>query len=207
MTTSTTEHGSARRVVANISLSLDGRVNGAGGEYDMSWIVPHAISDASRSHMVRVTAAATTALLGRKNYQGFAGYWPAVADDENADPRDRQFSRWLNTVEKVVFSTTLDRVEWDNARLADADPAATVKHLRQQAGGDIIVLASSSIIRQLLEADEVDRLSITLCPEVAGGGSHLFTDGLVAGSWSLTDTTAAESGALCLLYDRIRTHA
>jgi hypothetical protein len=33
-----------RRVVAEIVLSLDGRVNGAGGEYDMSWLFPHAIS-------------------------------------------------------------------------------------------------------------------------------------------------------------------
>jgi dihydrofolate reductase len=196
-----------RRVVANISLSLYGQINGRGGDYDMSWIVPHAVSDGSRSHMVRVTGSATTVLLGRKNYQGFAGYWPAVADDENADPRDRQFSRWLNEVEKVVFSTTLDRVEWDNARLADADPAATVKHLRQQEGGDIIVLASSSIIRQLLDADELDRLSITLCPELVGGGNRLFTDGLAAGSWSLTDTSVTESGAICLLYDRVRTAA
>ena len=31
-----------RAVVGNISLSLDGRTTGPGGEYDMSWIVPHA---------------------------------------------------------------------------------------------------------------------------------------------------------------------
>lgn len=104
----------------------------------------------------------------------------------------------------VVFSTTLDRLEWDNARLADADPAATVKQLRQQQDGDIIVLASSSIIRQLLDADELDRLSITLCPELVGGGSRLFADGLAAGSWSLVDSSVTESGAICVLYDRIR---
>ena len=57
-----------RTVVANISLSLDGRVAGPGGDYDMSWIVPHAVTDGARDHMVKVTSAATTALLGRKNY-------------------------------------------------------------------------------------------------------------------------------------------
>ena len=190
-----------RTVVANITLSLDGRVAGPGGEYDMGWIVPHAITDGSRAHMVKVTTPATTALLGRKNYQGFSGFWPGVADDDNAHPDDRAFSRWLNGVEKVVFSTTLDRVEWDNAQLATADPATVVKQLRQQEGGDIIVLASASVIRQLLEAGEVDRLSITLCPELVGGGAELFTDGL-AGGWSLSSTSVTESGALCLLYDR-----
>ncbi|MFD1046525.1 hypothetical protein ACFQ1S_13660 [Kibdelosporangium lantanae] len=29
-----------RTVVANISLSLDGRTSGPAGDYDMSWIVP-----------------------------------------------------------------------------------------------------------------------------------------------------------------------
>ncbi|GLY74943.1 dihydrofolate reductase family protein [Actinoallomurus iriomotensis] len=191
-----------RTVTANITLSLDGRVSGPGGEYDMSWIAPHAITPKSRDHMVSVTGAATTALLGRKNYEGFAGFWPAVADDEGADPRDREFSRWLNAVEKVVFSTTLKGAAWDNARIADSDPVTTVKQLREQEGGDIIILASASVIRSLLQAGEVDRLSITLCPELVGGGARLFTDGPSA-SWALTSSEVTESGAICLLYDRV----
>src|SRR5512142_1085626 len=97
---------SIRTVIGNISLSLDGRVTGPGGEYDMGWIVPHAISNAARDHMIAVTSPATTALLGRKNYEGFGHYWPGVANDEAADPHDRAFSRWLNSVEKIVFSST-----------------------------------------------------------------------------------------------------
>ncbi|PXX63252.1 dihydrofolate reductase [Nocardia tenerifensis] len=193
-----------RRVVANISLSLDGRVSGPGGEYDMSWIVPHAVSDTGRDRMVRMTEAATTALLGRKNYQGFGGYWPAVAADESADPRDRAFGRWLDEVEKVVFSSTLTEAPWQHSRIADADPVATVKRLREQPGGDIVVLASSSVIKALLAADEVDRITITQCPEVAGGGARLFEDGLPASSWSLTDLSSTETGALYLVYDRVR---
>jgi dihydrofolate reductase len=88
---------STRRVVGNIALSLDGRVNGTRGDADMSWIVPHAITDGARDQMVRVTSLATTALLGRKNYQGFASYWPPVAADESADPRDRTFAQWLDS--------------------------------------------------------------------------------------------------------------
>ena len=34
-----------RIVTGNIALSLDGRVTGPGGEYDMGWIVPHALTD------------------------------------------------------------------------------------------------------------------------------------------------------------------
>jgi dihydrofolate reductase len=193
-----------RTVVGNITLSLDGRVNGPAGDYDMSWIVPHAITDGARDHMIRVTGPATTALLGRKNYEGFGGFWPAVAGNEDADPRDRAFSRWLDAVEKVVFSNTLTETPWQNSRRADTDPVALVEQLRQQDGGDIVVLASSSVIKALLDADELDRLSITLTPEVAGGGMRLFDDGLPASSWTLTHSAPTESGAIVMLYDRIR---
>lgn len=203
MTTQSRPAG-ARTVVANISLSLDGRVTGPGGQYDMGWIVPHAISDAARDHMVGVTAPATTVLLGRKNYQGFGGYWPTVAGDESADPRDRAFARWLNAVEKIVFSSTLKEATWENSRVVDSDPATVVEELRRQEGGDIIVLASSSVIRGLLQANALDRLSITLCPEVAGGGARLFEDGLPPSSWTLRHSTVTASGALCILYDRVR---
>jgi dihydrofolate reductase len=193
-----------RTVTANISLSLDGRVNGAGGDYDMSWIVPHAITQGARDHMIRVTAPATTILLGRKNYEGFGGFWPAVADDENAAPQDRAVSKWMNETEKVVFSSTLTEAPWQNSRIVNAEPADVVKQLRADDGGDIVVLASSSVIKALLAADEVDRLSITLDPELVGGGTRLFDDGLPASSWTLADSTPTESGALCLLYDRVR---
>ena len=127
----------ARTVVGNISLSLDGRVTGPGGEYDMGWIVPHAITDTARNHMVDVTTPATTVLLGRKNYQGFGFYWPAVADDDSADPRDRAFSQWLNAVEKIVFSSTLKEPTWENSRIVDADPSAVVEELRLFHGGHL----------------------------------------------------------------------
>lgn len=193
-----------RTVIGNFSLSLDGRVTGPGGDYDMGWIVPHAITDASRDHMINVTSPATTVLLGRKNYQGFSQYWPPIVTDKSADARDRAFSKWLNSVEKIVFSSTLKESTWENSRIIDADPATVVADLRKQDGGDIIVLASGSVIKRLLEADALDRLSITLCPEVAGGGARLFDDGLPASSWTLRQSDVTESGALCLLYDRNR---
>jgi len=203
-----------RRVVANISLSLDGRIKGLGGDYDMGWIVPHAVTDAARDNMVRVITPGTTALMGRKNYEGFRSYWPAVADDPDADPRDRAFASWAGSVEKVVFSRTLAGVPqdppgagdqpWGDARVTDVDPATEVAALRARPGGDIIVLSSASVIQALLEAGEVDVLSITLCPVVVGGGETLLRDGLPSSQWRLAESTATESGAICLRYELTR---
>lgn len=203
-----------RRVIANIALSLDGRIKGLGGDYDMGWIVPHAVSDAARDNMVRVTSPATTAVMGRKNFEGFRSYWPTVANDPAADPRDRAFSSWVNAVEKVVFSRTLpnssaleesaDPQPWADTRITDIDPATEIAALRTQPGGDIIVLSSSSVIRALLDAGEVDVLSITLCPVIVGGGETLLKDGLPPSHWTLAESNPTTSGAICLRYEITR---
>lgn len=192
-----------RRVVGNISMSLDGRINGPGGDYDMSWVVPHAVTETAKENMDTMMDGCTTALLGRKNYQGFGSYWPSVALDKEAEPHDRKFAEWLNSVEKVVFSTTINDAPWQNSRIS-RDPAAAVQELRAQEGRDIYVLSSSSIIRTLLAADELDRLILTVCPELVGAGDNLFRDGLPPSKWSLADSKASSSGSSLLVLDRVR---
>lgn len=60
--------------------------------------------------MTRMWQNATTAVLGRVNAEGFMGYWPSVAEDENADPRDRGYAKWLVDTEKVVLANLVDRL-------------------------------------------------------------------------------------------------
>ena len=200
MTSTQTKAG--RRVVAQISTTLDGRVSGPKGPSDMEVVARYAGSDAAHARSAEALAAATTALLGRVNYEGFYGYWPPVAVDETADPRDRNIARWLDDVEKVVFSTTMTDATWANSRIAERGPVEEVRQLRGTDGGYILVVNSVSIIRQLLAGEQVDRLLIDLVPEVAGGGATLFEDGLPPSSWSLTDAVTAADGALLLTYDR-----
>lgn len=192
----------SRRVVANIALTLDGRITGPGGNTDMMWVVPHAFSDVVRDHLAAVHASATTALLGSVNAEGFAAVWPAVAGDPQADERDRGFARWLTATEKVVLSSS-GTSSWPDARVLDQDAVSVVDTLQGEPGGDILILASVSIIMPLLDAGRVDRLSVVLTPEILGAGRPLFGDrSLPASTWTLTSSTASDSGALALIYDR-----
>ncbi len=182
-----------RTVVGNICLSLDGRFTGPGGEHDMSWIVPHAVTDRSRPHMVRVTCAAATALLGRKSYQGFASFWPAVADDETADPRGRAFARWLST-----------RWRKSSSRAPCRRPKGTTR-------------ASSRATRPLPCGNCASRKATTLSSSPARASSGacsrpanwIASASRCARSWSAaapacsTMIRQARHGP-CLLYDRIR---
>jgi hypothetical protein len=125
MTNTQTEAG--RRVVAQISTTLDGRVSGPKGPSDMEVVARYAGSDAAHARSAEALVAATTALLGRVNYEGFYGYWPPVAVDETADPRDRNIARWLDDVEKVVFSRTMTDATWANSRIAERGPVEEVR--------------------------------------------------------------------------------
>jgi dihydrofolate reductase len=193
-----------RSVVGNIALTLDGRVSGPQGDQDMAWVLPHALSDDGRAHLERLHTTASIALLGRKNFEGFQAVWPPVARDDSADPRDRAFAQWLDEAEKVVVSSTLKDSDWQNTRIVNAEPVEVVEELRQQAGGDILVLASSSVIRSLLLADALDQLSILFCPEVLGGGARGFwEDGLPPSSWRLNHSSVSDTGAISTIYDRM----
>ena len=167
-----------RKVTANISLTLDGRYNGPGGPGDLGAIVRYATTEVARDHLTRIWEGATTALLGRLNAEGFLGYWPTVADDENADPRDRGYAKWLVDTEKVVLSTTLTEAPWERTRVVNAPAADVIAELKATGEGDILVNSSASVIKPLLSADLLDRLYLMICPEIAGAGQRLFDDGL-----------------------------
>ncbi len=192
-----------RRIVANIALSMDGFYQGPGGPADMAWLMPYAISDVARDHLTALWENATTALLGRKNAEGFFGFWPTVADDANADPRDRRYGAWMRDAEKVVLSSSLESAPWSNARIFDEPATTVVERLKQEPGGDIVVFASASVIKSLLAADALDRLSLTVFPQILGGGERLFDSGLPASTWSLANATSGDE-VLALSYDRVR---
>ncbi|MFD1830461.1 dihydrofolate reductase family protein [Streptomyces desertarenae] len=193
-----------RRVAANLSLSLDGRYHGPGGPGDFSMFAPYVTSEVARNQLARIWEGATTALLGRINAEGFLGYWPPVAGDENADPRDRGYAKWLVDTEKVVFSTTLTEAPWERTRVVNAPAADVVTELKATDGGDILVNSCPSVIKPLLAADLLDRLYLMVFPEIAGGGQRLFDDGLPASTWALTHQEAGELGEIAMVYDRVR---
>lgn len=192
-----------RRVVVNISLSIDGFYHGPAGPQDMGFVMPHAITDVARDHLTGLWEPATTALLGRNNAEGFMGFWPSVADQADADPRDRGYAAWLRDAEKVVLSSTLTEAPWERTRVFNEPAEDVVDRLKSEEGGDIVVFASASVIKALLGADRVDRLSLMVFPEILGGGARLFEEGLPAGKWDLA-ITANGDGVLSLAYDRVR---
>jgi dihydrofolate reductase len=192
-----------RRVVTNMNLSLDGRY-ARRDPLDMSWVLPHATTDLAHDHLASLHEGATTALLGRVNAEGFLGFWPTVIGTEGADPRDEAFAKWLVDTEKVVLSSTLREAPWERTTIVDRPAPDVAAELAAAEGGDIVVLASASVIKALLAADAVDRLSLMIFPVFLGEGPRLFEDDLPTGGWELVEHAAGPDGAVRLIYDRLR---
>ncbi|WP_280303366.1 dihydrofolate reductase family protein [Nocardia neocaledoniensis] len=199
------QQSAGRRVAAEVTLSMDG-YSGTGPDDDMSWCMDHIASPQSELHYEGIWRGVDTALLGRTNWEGFTAVWPGLTEDPASSARTRDLGRWLATLEKVVFSTTLeqadlDRAAWTNARIA-RDLEAEVRALKETPGRDILVLNSASLIRGLLAAGLVDDLYLTIVPRTLGAGVRVLPDDY-ASSWQLAAaTTFPDTGALSLHYYR-----
>lgn len=135
-----------------------------------------------------------TVLLGRVSYQEWAGYWPTASADED-------FAGFINSVEKFVASRTLkEPLEWQNSRLIEAPLEDFVAGLKEGDGGEIAVMGSVSVVRQLLFAGLLDELTLMTHPVVAGNGRRLFEAGDPTTRLSLKDQYRTAKGNVISTY-------
>jgi dihydrofolate reductase len=104
-------------------------------------------------------------------------------------------------VPKVVFSRTLREVTWKNARLAKGSAAEEVAALKRAPGKDILIQNSTRLTRNLLEADLVDELNISIAPVVVGEGRALFAGLKQRIDLRQADLTRFDNGTLCVRYE------
>jgi dihydrofolate reductase len=186
-----------RKVILFMHVSLDGFVCGPNGEQD--WMTMN--DDEMGKYLASdLMATVDTMLIGRVLYQGFASFWPTVATDP-AHPKELiDFANWMENTPKIVFSKTLQTVEWKNSRLAQHDLANEIAHLKQQPGGDIVVFGGASLVAALTESNLVDEYQIKLEPIVLGVGKPLFRHVEDRIKLTLVKSKAFDSGVVGLYY-------
>ena len=153
-----------RRVIAWVTISMDGYTSGPGGPADDIWLYEHVQRASAAAYFEGIWRGASTVVVGRTNYEGFYSVWPGITADPGTDPRTRDLGVFLNTVEKVVVSRTLQEAGWENSRIA-RDLESEVKALRDAPGRDILVINSASIIQALLRAGLIDDLRFAVVPD------------------------------------------
>ena len=152
-----------RKVVFAINMTADGYFGHTDGIAD----------DELHDYFTGLLRNADCILFGRITYQLMVPYWPDIARSQSDSEATNAFARVFDSLEKVVFSTTLKQVEGNNTRLVRANVAEEVLALSQQPGKDICA-GSLSIASQLSERGLIDEYRFVIHPVVAGKGPRLF---------------------------------
>jgi dihydrofolate reductase len=151
-----------RKVIAAINMSLDG-------------ICDHTVLIADEElhrHYTELIQNSGAILYGRITYH-LMEYWRTVAANPTGEMAMDEFAIAMDSVPKIVFSNTLESVDWASARLSTKDLREEVLELRKQPGKDILV-GSRSLIVALLNLGLVDEFQLVVQPILVAEGMRLF---------------------------------
>ncbi len=182
-------------IVCNI-ISLDGFFSGPGGDV-MAMPFDRGFSEYNAERL----RAADTLLLGRKSYEGFRSYWPAIAEDVNQPAVEREISRLNAAIEKMVVSNSLEAAAvagWGPTRVVKrANAYAEVAALKQSPGREILIFGSHVLWNDLLGHGLVDELHLMIGAGVVRDGVRAF-EIRPPGSLRLLDTRTFDGSNLLL---------
>jgi dihydrofolate reductase len=185
-----------RKVILGMHITLDGYISGPNDELD--WAVwDEEVDDAT---IPNTLGRADTALLGRVMYEQFYGYWP-TKQAPFFSKGEEEFAKWINSVPKVVFSNTLQSVEWDGT-VVGGDIATAIANLKDQPGGDMLLVGGVRLPQSLVRLGLVDEYQLLISPVVLGAGKRLFEDRPDRMKLKLTDVKPFASGAVQLTYEK-----
>ena len=155
------------KLIYLLNTSIDGFIETM--DHSLDWSV---VDDELHAWFNDETRALDATLYGRRVYEVMAAYWPTGEDDPQATETTREFARIWNRMPKIVFSSTLERVD-HNSRLVRGDVAAVLKDLRREFDGDLGV-AGPNLAGQFVRRGLVDEYRIVVHPVVLGSGTPFW---------------------------------
>jgi riboflavin biosynthesis pyrimidine reductase len=99
--------------------------------------------------------------------------WETVESDE---PVARDFAEIWRAADKVVYSSTLERISTARTRLERRFDPDDVRRLKQGAERDITV-GGATLAAEALRAGLVDELHLFVHPVLVGGGARALPEG------------------------------
>lgn len=153
-----------RKLIAAMNMTLDGYCDHTLGIAD----------DEIHQHYADLLKSADAVLYGRKTF-GLMEYWRSVVENPTGTPATDEFAAAIDGVRKVVFSRTLEEVDWRNTELKREIVAGEIVAIKEAAAKDVFV-GSPSMIVQLTNLGLIDEYQIAIIPTIAGRGLTLFRD-------------------------------
>jgi dihydrofolate reductase len=188
------------KIVVSENISLDGVVEDPTGEEGFKhggWFDQFLDNDREAWAEVEFAEAlgAEALLLGRRSDEYFGARWSS---------RSGEWADRLNSLPKYVVSSTLVNPVWNNSTVLKDDVVNEVSKLKQEIQGEIVVYASRTLVRTLMEHDLVDELRLMVFPVVLGAGERVFGETSDKRSMRLLDIRTVGDGLAYLTYELVR---
>lgn len=190
-----------RKIILFLHSSLDGFVEGPNGEMDIGWV---SYNEELEKHAKEILSTVDTVLWGRGTYQMMKNYWTSVPSNPTATKHEIEHANWIEDTQKIVFSTTLEKAEWNNSKLVKENIEEEIKNIKKQPGKDIIILGSPRLAHHLMELDLIDVIKITISPVIIGSGLPLFKETKYRRNLSLVENKTFNSGVIGLAYNIVK---
>jgi dihydrofolate reductase len=159
------------------TLSLDGVMQSPSGpDEDPSngftaggWAAPLGADPAAGQAVFAGSGRTSAMLFGRRTYDQLVGFWLSTPDPN-------PFTDVIRDTRKHVATHRTDPLPHPNSTRLEGDAIAAVRALKAEGEGDIAILGSGDLVRQLLAAGLIDVLQLAVVPVVVGSGARLFGD-------------------------------
>jgi dihydrofolate reductase len=144
------------KLLLSVAATVDGVIDG------FEWFVSEGEHDAASRAQFEGAAGM---VLGRKTYEGLAGFWPT---------QEGPWADLINPLPKLVASRTLSgSLEW-NATVLEGALEAAIPRLKDESSADLLMSGCGELARNLLEAGLLDEIRLWLHPVVWGQGTRPF---------------------------------
>ncbi|WP_460492512.1 dihydrofolate reductase family protein [Dactylosporangium cerinum] len=192
-----------RKLTFGMSVTLDGYIAAPGD--DLSWSGGEgrtrrratSCSSGGPTGWGRRAWRCTGASCGR-----MSSHWPTADQQPGATPAAIEYARRWRDMPKVVFSSTIDKVDW-NARLVTGDAVTEITRLKTEDGGPMDI-CGATLAGAAMRAGLIDEYVLVTVPVLVGGGTPFFT---AQDSWvrlNLVETRTFPGGVLLTRYETRR---
>jgi dihydrofolate reductase len=179
-----------RKLIAAMNMTLDGFCN------HEAMIADEEI----HQHYSELLSKADTLIYGRITYQLMESYWPSVVKNPTGNKPMDEFAVLIDNISKIVYSRTLQHVDWKNTTLKKEVIQEEILELKQQTSKNIVV-GSPGLIVALTQLDLIDEYQLGVQPTVLGSGLPLFKNIRDRIDLKLLKTKTFGCGAVMLYYE------
>lgn len=181
-----------RKLIAAMNMTLDGFCDHTTMTAD----------EEIHNHYTELLKHSDAVLYGRITFQ-LMEYWKSVVENPTGKKDMDDFAKAIDNISKIVFSRTLESVDWKNTELRKEIVKDEILELKQRAGKDLLV-GSPSLIVALTRLGLVDEYQLAVHPIIIGSGLVLFKNIKDRVDLKLLKTKTFGCGAVFLYYEPSR---